>query len=92
MAITKPRNRTVLFRLTQEEYELLQSACTANDARSLSDYARDRILGDSAAKDGTAPASLSQMEAKLDELQRAVERLTRLLEPSAYRKDEAAAA
>ncbi|MEP7355313.1 MAG: hypothetical protein ABI824_18935 [Acidobacteriota bacterium] len=87
MAITKPRNRTVLFRLTQEEYELLQNACSANDARSLSDYARDRIL-----KDSTPPASISQMESKLDELRQTVDRIARILEPSTYRSGEQAAA
>ena len=87
MAITKPRNRTVLFRLTQQEYEMLQSACTANEARSLSDYARDRIL-----RDAAGPSSLAQIEAKLHDLSVSVERLTSLLDGSAARNTEAAAA
>ena len=45
MAVTKPRNRVVLFRLTQDEYEAVQAACSENSARSLSDFARARILG-----------------------------------------------
>ena len=69
MAITKPRNRVVLFRLTQEEYELLQAACSADQARSISDYARARILGQSGGD------SLAQVEAKLAEIQSAVQEL-----------------
>jgi hypothetical protein len=87
MAITKPRNRTVLFRLTQQEYDMLQDACTANEARSLSDYARDRIL-----RDAAAPSSLAQIEAKLHDLSVSVERLTALLDGSANHSSEAAAA
>ena len=43
MAVTKPRNRTLIFRLTQEEYQALQDASTG--ARSMSDYARTKLLG-----------------------------------------------
>lgn len=71
MAITKPRNRVVLFRLTQEEYDELQAACNADSARSISDFARTRILGQS----GASPDSLAQMDAKLSEIKTAVEQL-----------------
>jgi hypothetical protein len=43
MAVNKPRNRTLIFRLTQEEYDSLQAA--SSGARSLSDFARERLLG-----------------------------------------------
>lgn len=71
MAISKPRNRVVLFRLTQEEYQQVQEACVEGGARSVSDFARARILG-------TAPSgsSLTQMQAQLAELTAAVERLS----------------
>ena len=42
MAVTRPRNRTLIFRLTQDEYEVLQAA--SSGARSLSDYARSKLL------------------------------------------------
>lgn len=71
MAISKPRNRVVLFRLTQDEYQQVQAACVEGGARSVSDFARARILG--AAPGST---SLAQVEAKLAELAAAVERLT----------------
>ena len=35
MAITKPRNRLLIFRLTQEEYATLQAASSEKGARSL---------------------------------------------------------
>jgi hypothetical protein len=43
MAVNKPRNRTLIFRLTEDEYGALQSASTG--ARSLSDFARAKLLG-----------------------------------------------
>ena len=42
MAVTKPRNKILIFRLTQDEYQALQSASTG--ARSLSDFARTKLL------------------------------------------------
>ena len=86
MAISKPRNRVVLFRLTQEEYAQVQQACTDGAARSVSDFARARILGQPSAE---SPA-LTQMQAQLEELTRAVETLTRGLNP-APRADAAGA-
>lgn len=40
------RNRLVVFRVTQEEYEALQHACTEEGARTLSDFTRSRLLGE----------------------------------------------
>jgi len=44
MRILKPRTRLVNFRLNEEEYECLRSACTQQGARSLSDFARSVVL------------------------------------------------
>jgi hypothetical protein len=76
----------VLFRLTQEEYAQVQQACADGAARSVSDFARARILGQSSAE---SPA-LTQMQTRLEELTRAVEMLTRVMNP-APRADAAAA-
>ncbi len=69
MAISKPRNKYVIFRLTQDEYDTLQSA--SSGARSLSDFARTKLLG-------------SLMEPDLDEhliqLKTTVARIAALLE------------
>ena len=43
MAIRNPRNRVLIFRLTQEEYDAVQSASAGS--RSISEYARDALLG-----------------------------------------------
>ncbi len=41
----KPRNRVVVFRLSQDEYSALKEACERVGARNLSDFARTGILG-----------------------------------------------
>jgi len=38
------RNKMISFRLTAEEYRMLQNACGAKGARSLSDLARKAML------------------------------------------------
>ena len=43
MAVNNPRNRILIFRLTEDEYEALQSA--SSGARSLSEFARAKLLG-----------------------------------------------
>jgi hypothetical protein len=42
VAVTKPRNKVLIFRLTQDEYQALQTA--SSGARSLSDFARTKLL------------------------------------------------
>ncbi len=86
MAISKPRNRVVLFRLTQEEYQQVQDACAEGGARSVSDFARARILG-------TAPggSALTQMQTQLAELTAAVERLTTAVASQGPRAEAAGA-
>jgi hypothetical protein len=69
MAVTKPRNKVLIFRLTQDEYQALQSA--SSGARSLSDYARTKLLG-----------SLGEpaLDQQLLELRSTVTRIAQLLE------------
>ena len=43
MAVNNPRNRVLIFRLTQDEYQSLQMA--SSGARSLSEFARAKLLG-----------------------------------------------
>ena len=86
MAITKPRNRVVLFRLTQEEFEEVQQACAGVGSRSVSEYARARILG------LTETTSLGTLENKLSDLSRAVTHLTNLVETANAPRAEAASA
>jgi hypothetical protein len=44
MSVLKPRNRLVNFRLSEEEFQGLKTACEASGARSLSDFARSAVL------------------------------------------------
>ena len=41
---SKPRNRIVVFRLSQEEYLALQEACNRAGGRNLSDFTRSEVL------------------------------------------------
>lgn len=45
MAVTKPRNRLVNFRVSEEEFVSLREACETGGARSVSDFARSAVLG-----------------------------------------------
>ena len=69
MAVNKPRNRTLIFRLTQDEYDSLQVA--SSGARSLSDFARERLLN------SVAPPLIDR---QLTELKTQVDRIAELLE------------
>ncbi|MGD0361491.1 MAG: hypothetical protein ABSC93_11510 [Bryobacteraceae bacterium] len=40
----KPRNRVVVFRLSQDEYHSLLEACNRAGARNLSDFTRSEVL------------------------------------------------
>lgn len=45
MATSKRRDRSVIFRVNEQEYDSLKSACEAAGHRSLSDYTRSELLG-----------------------------------------------
>ncbi len=44
MSVLKPRTRLVNFRLSEEEFDSLKTACQNSGARSLSDFARSAVL------------------------------------------------
>ena len=69
MAVTRPRNKILIFRLTQDEYHALRSA--SSGARSLSEFARAKLLG-----------SLGEpaLDQQLLELKSTVARIAQLLE------------
>jgi hypothetical protein len=71
MAVSKPRNRILIFRLTQDEYNSLQTASSERGARSLSEFARAKLLGSL-----DAPA----LDQQITELKTTVARIARLLE------------
>ena len=78
MAVTKPRNRLVNFRLTEEEFQSLRTASAESGARSISDFARSAVLRTFHPPAPEAPVSglvdlVSRLEAAVDKLNGIVE-------------------
>ena len=71
MSVDKPRNRILIFRLTQDEYQTLRAASSEKGARSLSEFARSKLLGSLG-----APA----LDEQILELKTTVTRIAQLLE------------
>jgi hypothetical protein len=69
MAVHNPRNRILIFRLTQDEYQTLQTA--SSGARSLSEFARAKLM---------ESLGVSPLDAQLSELRNKVSRIEELLE------------
>jgi hypothetical protein len=69
MAVNKPRNRVLIFRLSEDEYETLQSA--SSGSRSLSEFARAKLMGS---------LDSNPIDTQLTELKMTVARLADLLE------------
>jgi hypothetical protein len=83
MAVLKPRNRVLLFRLTQEEYDILQSACVERGGRNLSDFIRSSLLlslSGRAAEASLIQEQLKRVDRKISELRRALDRMAGELE------------
>ena len=81
MTVFKRRDRLVVFRLTQDEYQRLEEACSSNGPRSLSDFTRAQLLNaaGTGGPAGRIEHRLSTMEKKLSGLQSAVRQIARLL-------------
>jgi hypothetical protein len=87
------RNRLVVFRLTEEEYDTLKRACAEKGARNLSEFTRARVLG--VARTDFVSAMLQrrflEIEQQLASLQDALGRLHHVLETGAPRLTQALA-
>ena len=88
MSLLKPRNRSVVFRLTEDEYDNLRTACVRSGGRSLSDFARSALLATIASNTGRrhAPeAIITRLEARINETNSALQSLillvTRIIKP-----------
>ncbi len=95
MPVLKRRNRMVIFRLTEEEYENLKAVCTVRGARNLSDFARSELLTSIEREfqaGGPLGGQLSEIDQKLAALESVVERMARLLEDVLGRGDKGASA
>jgi len=73
----------VNFRVNEEEYAALRTACSENGARSISDFARLAVLRHAAAEERRAASMQWQIAAlghKMSELEFRVSQLLRMLE------------
>jgi len=80
MPAFKRRDKVLLFRLTQDEYDRLIAACSERGGRSLSDFARTQLL------QGIEDPAADQVNAQLSRLESAVKQVTGLLEDIAAPK------
>ncbi len=82
MAVREPRNRLVIFRLSETEYERLLAACRRDQARSLSDYVREAVIGCSASAGGgeAVYSALNRLAGRIRQLETRVRRLLERLE------------
>ena len=85
MTVLKRRDRIVVFRLTRDEYKLLEKACSATGARNLSDYTRRELL-EGRAGDGSIELRLSKFERRLADVQSSVRKLRGAFERYAENK------
>ncbi len=72
MAVIKPRNRTLIFRLTEDEYATLRVASTGGGARSLSEFARAKLFG--ALENHGLHAEISELKSKVEYLAELMEK------------------
>ena len=83
MSVLNPRNRLVNFRLSDDEFERLKSACAEFGARSISDFARgsvlDRITGGPQAE-ARPQEHLAELDHKVATLEDQVTQLLNLAE------------
>ncbi len=82
MTAFKRRDKVLLFRLTQEEYDRLLAACTERGGRSLSDFARTKLLQrlEDDPRNPEIEGHLYRVNERLDQLQSAVQDVTGMLE------------
>jgi len=76
MAVLKPKNRVIVFRVSEDEYRKMQQVRYRVGARSLSEYARTVLLN-SAGVPGAEPQTLSALATRLSDLEARLDRLGR---------------
>jgi len=70
--IVKSKTKAIVFRITEEDYERLESKTRATGARSLSEFARSKLLR------AVGEPSLAEVGRKLSELETAVQHLAEM--------------
>ncbi len=74
--IAKPKTKAIVFRITEEDYARLESKTQASGARSLSEFARSKLLR------AVGEPSLAEVGRKLSELETAVQHLAEMFAQS----------
>lgn len=83
MAILQRRSRLLTVRLSGEEHERLKRLCAEEEARSLSDFARDAILqrvNASRAPKASLTGDLNALGARLEQVDAAIKSLSECIE------------
>ena len=88
MVAQNPRNRIVVFRLTQAEFNSLKSACAERGARNLSEFTRSELLNflQGPSLEHLVESRFSKIQQQVEELQRGMQQITQMLERRALSK------
>jgi hypothetical protein len=88
MPALHPRSRVVLFRVTEEEYDVLRLACREKGGRNLSEFTRSLLFravrGEST--DGAVERHYAGIECTLGDLRASVEKLLEIVEEDTGRR------
>jgi len=88
MVAQYPRNRIVVFRLTQAEFNSLKSACAERGGRNLSEFTRSELLSflQGPSLERVVENRITEIQRQVGDLQRAMQQITRMLDRSAVPK------
>jgi hypothetical protein len=85
MAVYKKRSRIISFRLSEDDYEKLWKTGSLKGARSPCDYARsalrEHILNTDGVEQLTASSEIQVLKKRIDEIDRNLMQLSRLVTP-----------
>jgi len=76
MAQAKSKTKTIVFRITEEDYAQLESKTRASGARRLSEFARSKLLR------AVSEPSLAEVGRRMEELEAAVQQLAEMFSRS----------
>ena len=90
MSIRDPKNKTISFRLSDQEYTVAEQICREQNFESMSHFARCAMLAYSENPPGTVDAAeLMSLKRRVDAVMRQITELTKRVgtdHPSDYRK------
>ena len=82
LSAVNKKSKMISFRLSSEEFRLLQGACSKTGARSVSELARaamQRIIIDDSFSPGSTDVEMRELKLKFNALAAEVQRLSRLV-------------